>query len=1668
MAGLTQVYFVQNFIRDTAVNYLEKKLGTPVSIGEFRMNGFSGVVLTGVSLKDRRQRTLFSSGSLHLHFDLLPLLRKQLVVYDVTWQDVRADVYRNSQDTTFNYQYILDAFSSPTDTSQSGSSGAYRFEVDSVQLKSFAIEFHDSLGGTLASVRFDTIGFRPSEINPDSMRFALHDLYVDGLQTEIRLRASRLGQPAVDTAGVASALPWLAVGNITLVDSRILFEDGPGGFRTRDTIGSLVVKGLQLDLARQRITTDSLMLAESYSGIGLRPSVDSAGTDTSVSAPASASDSSGYYIRGGWLSISGTRFRLDNTGAPASPYTQAVDFNHLSVDSLNARLQDVVFATDTLSGTVDHISLREKSGFHLKELRTKVWYDPGRLALDDLLLETDHSHLGDTLELMTPSWSTLSDHLNDLALRINLDSSVVDGADARYFVPAYANNPSLRPILGKRVSLDAALRGKLSELNIPRFHFSDQDGNLIRLQGRVLNAGDPDHILADLTLEKVQTGDRPIRSWLAPGQLPSDISLPRRITLSGPLMASRQLVRTDLQMRSTDGNVRLKARLDQYLDSIKARYDVVFNLQNLAAGKLSGDTSLGRVTASGMLRGKGWSPPIMEDTASVEIPRLEYNRYPYQGVSVQGTLSPSAFSVYADSRDTAVNLRLSVRGSLDTQHAYVDGEVSVNRLDLYATHWTTDPLSASMDLGIRLRDINPYHLRGEVDLDSVQVATDSLRIALDSIRLRAQDSLDSQFITLDAPFGHLDAVGHYNYRQIFQDLGGLISRHLAADSANVRDTLETGAPLVGQNPDSMEHQRIDISGTLSWPKSLQPLLPTFSLDQPAEVSVHGNTDSALVSAAWKFPLARYGDFQIDSLAGHLLANTDSLTGLISLSRVQHPQFPLARTTLGLQAARGAIHTDLSILDGAGKPKYQLGLLATRPSLDAWTLHLDPKLLLNTESWTVPGSNDVSVAAGKLRHATLTLTHGPERLSLTTQPDSGAATEANLSFHDFSLSSLTSILSNDTALASGVLNGTASIRDWQGTPAVKADLKIDSLKVMQAPLGTLTVGASNNSRDYAVNLALKGAGNEVTLGGHYRMDAPEPLDFKLGLQPLSLRSLEPLARDYIKDLKGRLRGTLKITGSTSRPSVLGELIFQNATFNPLIINSTLHLYHEKIAFRSDGIHLDNFVLADSANNEAVINGTIRTRDYAHYFFNLNLQATDFEVLGPRQSPDQMFYGPAYIDSKISLLGTPGFPRVHMNLKLEEKSNVTFAIPETQPGIEQREGVVRFVDSTYRVDTLHAEPSGGRAGRVSPKGFQFSGNLELTPEAAIRIIIDQQNGDNLYVKGNATLNTTMDAGGNLLLTGQYQIQQGKYEMSLNQLIKRSFDIQKGSTITWEGEPTHAQVDITAMYLANAPAIDLVSDQLSNASSDMRTRYKQKEPIQVYLIIKGDMMKPDISFRLDMPEDHQNDLDGTVYTRLKQINLIPSELNKQVMGLLVLNSFIPENPMDILSNGSGGGLEQTARQSVSKILSQQLNNLASNLIKGVDLNFDLQSQQDYSSGTAENSTKLNVGVSKHLFNDRLTVSVGNDFALEGNSQQASGIAGNVSIAYALTKDGRYRLTAYRKDDNEEIIQGQVVETGVTFSLVMDYNKFREIFQKVKKEQKLQLRKARKARKGRRRNSK
>src|SRR5690606_26377304 len=229
-----------------------------------------------------------------------------------------------------------------------------------------------------------------------------------------------------------------------------------------------------------------------------------------------------------------------------------------------------------------------------------------------------------------------------------------------------------------------------------------------------------------------------------------------------------------------------------------------------------------------------------------------------------------------------------------------------------------------------------------------------------------------------------------------------------------------------------------------------------------------------------------------------------------------------------------------------------------------------------------------------------------------------------------------------------------------------------------------------------------------------------------------------------------------------------------------------------------------------------------------------------------------------------------------------------------------------------------------------------------------------------------------------------------------------------------------------------------------------FRQKLPFLVYLDVDGVLLKPEISFQLDMPEDKQGELGGEVSGRVEQLNEQKDELNKQVFSLLALNQFFPASGSD----GSSGGAASIARDNVNNVLSGQLNTISDKLMgnTGVELDFGLNSYTDYQGASPENRTQLDINARKRLFNDRLIVQVGSEVDIQGsnpNTDESTPMIGNVSLEYLLTDNGKFRLKGFRQNEYESVIDGQLVVTGIALIFSKEINKFRDLWAKEIKEE-------------------
>jgi autotransporter translocation and assembly factor TamB len=455
-------------------------------------------------------------------------------------------------------------------------------------------------------------------------------------------------------------------------------------------------------------------------------------------------------------------------------------------------------------------------------------------------------------------------------------------------------------------------------------------------------------------------------------------------------------------------------------------------------------------------------------------------------------------------------------------------------------------------------------------------------------------------------------------------------------------------------------------------------------------------------------------------------------------------------------------------------------------------------MLNYEDWDIEPNNVISFGDRGVRASGFILSNDGQELRIQSQ-DSTFNSPVDLNFNNFRIETITEMLQSETLKLGGGINGNATVSRFESTPVFVSDLTIDKFFFGTDTIGNVALKVNNiKENTYSADVRITENGNDVHLVGDV-ISPPEgdmQIDATLNLNPMRMKTIEAFSLGNLRDAQGDLEGTLKITGTTSAPRINGELTFHDAIINASMLNSNMKVDNQKIYFNDQGITFRQFNLVDSKNNVARLNGTIKTTTYTDFVFNLNLTTDNFEVMNSTRLDNDLFFGKMYVTSNLRITGDLNKPRIDGNVKANDNTDFNFIVPNEDPGVAQREGVVKFVD---RSDTARANVFAQLDSMTTVSntlsGYDIALNLSTDPDAKFKVILDEGTQDALNIQGIAEINTSIDANDKITMSGTFTVEKGDYTFSFGP-ISKDFSFQKGSTITWNGDPLDARLDITAV--------------------------------------------------------------------------------------------------------------------------------------------------------------------------------------------------------------------------------------------------------------------------------
>lgn len=1629
---LIQVPSIQNFAKDKAITYLHSKIKTKASLDKIAIRFPKEIILEGFYFEDQKKDVLLSGKRLELDVDLFKLMNNELEINSVSLQNVTSTISRNKQGV-FNFDYIIKAFESkePSDPN----SKPFKISVVKVNLENVNFNFKDDFSKNDIRVKLTHFDTKFKEFDLDKMDFDIPNINLEGLKLvlnqDVVEKIAETSVKTVDTISKRSDFK-LKLDNIKLSKIDITYDNKDSKLDSGIHLGNLELSVNEIDLNKQLLDFDNFEIKN------LKGNLRLGAKDKEIKTPkldSTAIKQVGWKVKLKDVNLENIAFKFDDM--QSKPILKGMDYSHLNLNNFNFKAEKIYYGNDTISGNIKKLTIKEKSGLEIQALKTNFFYGPKNAYLNDLYLKTPQTLLQNKIKVAYSSLQALKKDIGNIALDANLKESKLGFKDILLFAPDLQNTNPFKSNPNAVIALNARLNGKIKNLNIPLFEMSGIGTTKVSISGKISGLPDAQKAYYDLNIKNLSSTSKDVYTFLPAGTIPDNIQLPSKFNLKGKFKGSVQNFKTDLALNSSFGNAKVAALFDQRIKN-KEQYDAKVSFVDFNLGKLIKNDSIGKITLNAKVKGKGLNPKTAQAELDGIVQKAVFNNYTYRNLTLKGNIANGSFAVKSEIEDPNLNFNFAANGNANDKYPSIKLKLNLDIADLEKLNLHAGPMKLRGNIDADIANSNPDFLNGKVLLSNVQILQDAEPIVLDSIRVIAFSDNTRNNIKISSQFLKAEVDGKYKLTTLADAIKKSLSKYI--DLKNPKANNES------------EEQRFTFNMTINNDPVLLKLIPKLTALEPINITGKYNNRSDSLEIKGTIPRIVYANNTIADGKINIEAKENALEYQISVATIESGDLKVPFTSLSAKIENNILTYALLVKDTKDKEQYAIAGEFLRQDAKN-ILKIDSEnFILNYEPWAIDPENAIEIGEKRLFINKFFLANAGNELKIQSQTTQDNA-PIQVDFVNFKIETILNIVKKDKLLMQGLINGNAVIENVMTSPTFTSNIKIDDFAFRGEAVGDIAVKVDNKSVDKLVaNVVLTGEGNDVNLDGNYKISDGN-LDFNVAINKLNIKSIQGFTMESITEGTGYLSGNFKITGNTTSPKLTGELNFNETGFRITQFNSYFKTDNEKITFNNDIITFDKFTLNDENDNKLSLDGTIQSSDFKNYNFGLTVVANDFRAINSKPADNDLFYGDLFLDTNLNIKGTLENPIIGGDIKINKETKFTVVLPQSDPSIADREGIIEFVDE----DNLYLKQTAVMEKKLNHSeliGMNVSVDISINKEAELTLVIDKGNGDYLNLKGEAQLTGGIDPSGKTTLTGKYEFSDGAYEMNFN-AIRRKFNIQKGSYIVWNGEPTMATLNITAIYKVETAPIDLLGNQLGTVSPEVRNSYKQKIPFQTLLKMNGELLKPEITFDIILPDgnyDVSSDIVTASQTKLEQLRQEPAELNKQVFALLLLNRFIGENPF--ASESGGTSAESLARQSVSKILSQQLNDLASELITGVQLEFDLESTEDYTQGTMENRTDLNVGVSKKLFDERLKVTVGSSFGVEGNTranEQSTNIAGDVSLDYQLTRDGRYMVRAYRKNEYQVAVEGQVVETGIAFIITMSYNKFSELFRRSAEEKEL-----------------
>lgn len=1293
------------------------------------------------------------------------------------------------------------------------------------------------------------------------------------------------------------------------------------------------------------------------------------------------------------------RIKLNRTDFSFADYNDkskvyGVDFEDIHLKKLTVNLTDFHQEADTTYFSIDEFGFNDKSGFNLSKLAADVHISDKKLELMKFNLITEYSHLtADQLTFEYDSFDDFDDFVTKVKIKSNIYPSVLHLSDLAYFVPELEG-------VYQPIQLKGKVKGKVSDLKVKDLELKISDS--VYFKGDFFIEGLPDieNALIAIQIDELMANRAELIEIELPPydgtqflDLPSNLDHLGQIRGKGNFLGTLNDFVAYAEVHTNIGSVKTDIHFVRDLEKNKIYYKGDLLTSNFNMGTYFEEPSLGVITADLDIDAVGLDIESLKATVKGSIREIGLSDYVYHDIIIDGKFAQDFYDGIIKLNDPNIDLEYDGYVNFGRNPVY-DFKASIrdaaitkiNLAELTGLDFFNRENNTLMCATIvaKAEGADLDNFRGKVNIYDLSLYENQTDYELQYVKLTARNIRNStdKMLELASPQFAIVVTGDYTFDNVTSHFNNFASTFApkyverAVFKKPVEESFKFSAELIDVSLyTKLFFPYLEIAKRTSLTGAYSSKNDYFNLEFYSDRIYYDSNvvQNISIVADRSMETAEKIDLHLN-VANLALPGTDSSYQNISYNALINGDF--IQSDLTWKNVNGDTDGNLVLdLDIIETDKFNMTLKPSYASFSdkKWIMNNTRSILIDSSTVKIPEMIEFYNKQQKIGLQGVIADNQKEKLNFVIEKfrmDNFSYMNADSSRVDFF----------------GEMDGSGFVSNLYKGIILEADLGIDSLGVNKELIGDLKL---RNVLDNE-NRRISSEGNLVRknipaleISGFYYLDKKENnLDYLLKFKETNLVFLNAFLPPDISNFNALATGNVRVNGTPEKMDLKGYLNFDNGAVKVNMLN-TSYFFAGKVNIENDMIYFDRMPIEDVRGNKASANGTLIHDYFENWNYDFTLDFKKLLCLNTTEEQNSLYFGKAYASGDIEVEGYDNKINIEVRAKSEKGTKVV--LPLYGASEVSLSDFVTFVSQ----DTTQKTEKG-----VSLDGITMNFDLDITEEAEVKIVFNKTAGDEMIGKGEGHITMVIDPLGEFNMYGQYSVIDAFYRFTLLDVINKNFDVRKGGTINWYGDPYNADLNLQAVYKVKTSLFDIMPP-------DIADDYRKATEVNCIMNFKNSLYAPDIKFDIEVPKSDEN-----ARSMINSIRSSEQELSKQFFALLVMNKFMP-------LGGSSNREHTTASafSTPSELLSSQLSNWLSQISDEFDIGVN------YRPGTNITGEQVELAFSTQFFDDKVTVST-NVGVSQGTSVNPNNqLIGDFNVEVKLDEDGNMRVRGFNESNQFDI---------------------------------------------------